>query len=372
MSNDRREQSMMALFINIMQQSFIRCGVMVLLLLTLISPETYSADGSAQPVAPPRQAQPLPVQRKPPEDYQRLLPRKAPTSDIVLVGKAYCSLKRIVDLPFRGTVIAVDVHAGQAVRQGDVLARYRLSPDAFLHLRHKTMPRELKRLEVELSKIHKYMTELSEVRRDIEKSQGQSPSSYRERLASIQEPIQHLLEEEATILGNLEAERQRLQEELEVLGIQLGKTVAPGEIPEEAALIAPITGHVVWMHPEMRPGAELGPVNPVMMVGVMDPMLLRARVYEEETLRLEPGDKATVLPESLPGRRLKAEVSRISWSPVSLEPLEPSYYDVEFNVGNPDLILREGLRVIIRLYKPLPRPAGSPEENPSDNGSRVD
>jgi len=298
-----------------------------------------------------------------------MLPRKAPTAEMILVAKAFCSLRRNVALPFQGTITALEVHAGQAVREGDVLARCRLTPETVLYLRQKTVPVRLERLETKLDEVRKRFAELTEVRQAVEKSPGLSQAFPRESLDSIQRQLQHLSEEEAVIREELEFSRQSARKDLEVFEIPHGTTAAPAKAPEEAALIAPISGHVVWVHPDMRPGAELAPVNPAFVVGVMDPMILRARVYEEETLRLELGDKATVLPESLPGRKLKAQVSRISWSPVSLEPLEPSYYDVEFIAANPDLILREGMRLIIRVYKPLSRPAQGMEDNPSDNGS---
>lgn len=92
----------------------------------------------------------------------------------------------------------------------------------------------------------------------------------------------------------------------------------------------------------------------------MNPMCLRTHVYEEEALRLKLGDQGTVQPESLPGWKLKGRVSRMSWTPLSLDPLKPSYYEVEFTVENTGLILREGLRVIIHLFKPvLKKPGGA-------------
>ena len=82
-------------------------------------------------------------------------------------------------------------------------------------------------------------------------------------------------------------------------------------------------------------------------------MLLRAKVYEEEALRLEIGDRVRVILEPAPGRRVRARVTRIAWTPVSLDPLQPSYYEVEFTAENPKNLIREGLRAIIHLHKPL-------------------
>jgi hypothetical protein len=90
----------------------------------------------------------------------------------------------------------------------------------------------------------------------------------------------------------------------------------------------------------------------------MDPMLIRAQVYELEALQLNLGEAAEVTVESLPGRNFEAQVSRVSWAPVP-PPVwvpagqeQPSYYEVELTVPNPDLVLKEGLKGRITLRRP--------------------
>lgn len=238
-------------------------GLLALTLTLMIAIGAVAASDRREP--------PLRPDQKAREDFQRLLPRKAHGSDMVFVGKVFCSLEREVHMPFPGLITEVKVQAGQAVRRGEVLANLKPAK-AKLLLEADTMDRE------------------------------EGPVS--------------------------------------------------GILQEESALRSPMDGTVIWIHPDMRPGSVLDPEKEVFLVGLMDPMLLRAHVYEEEALRLEVGDKVTVIPESLPQRRLRANVSRIAWSPVSMELLAPSYYEVEFTVPNPHLHLRKGLRVIIHMFKP--------------------
>jgi len=246
--------------------------------LCLPSAESQGEDQKGQRVAPPR---------KDVKEFQRVLPRKAPTSDIVLIGKAVCSLKRIVGFPYQGTIVSLEVTSGQEVKKGDVLATYRLTPEALISLR----------------------------------SQLHSPDVK--------------------------------QHEIDLLELRLGTPLAPEQLPAQVELKAPITGHVIWIHPDLQEGAQLGPLDRVFEVGVMKPICLRAHVYEEEALRLALGDSANLQPESRPGWKFKGHISRISWTPLSLDPLSPSYYEVELTAANKDLILREGMRVIIHLFKPL-------------------
>jgi hypothetical protein len=135
----------------------------------------------------------------------------------------------------------------------------------------------------------------------------------------------------------------------------LGVSFKSGQVPKEGVLVAPIDGHVVWMHPELRQGAQLGGGMPVLMVGVMDPMLLRAQVHEIEALKLQVGDKADITIESLPGQKFNAHISRLPWAPPVITLEHPTYYDVEFKVENPDLVLKEGLKATIEVRQPAER-----------------
>jgi len=68
-------------------------------------------------------------------------------------------------------------------------------------------------------------------------------------------------------------------------------------------------------------------------------------------MKIKVGDRAEVTLASLPGRKFPAVVSRISWSPITSKIDQPSYYEVELKVPNPDLSLREGLKVRIVIHK---------------------
>ncbi len=107
---------------------------------------------------------------------------------------------------------------------------------------------------------------------------------------------------------------------------------------------APIGNHVLWVHPDLREDAEFNKGTAAFSIGVMDPMLIRAHVHEIEAVQLKLGDLADFTLESIPGRKFQARVSRISWETLTPQLDRPSYYEVEFELPNPDFILREGLR----------------------------
>jgi hypothetical protein len=169
-------------------------------------------------------------------------------------------------------------------------------------------------------------------------------------VAQIDRKIELLTKKQALISERLPLERELAEEDRSVAGELLGNPVSHGHVPQRGTLKAPISGHVIWVHPDLREEAELkGGI--VLQVGVMDPMLIRAQVHEIEAVKLNVGDTANFSLESIPGKKFNAKVSRISWSSLTPQLDRPSYYEVEFEVSNPEIILREGLKVQIVFRK---------------------
>ncbi len=172
-------------------------------------------------------------------------------------------------------------------------------------------------------------------------------------LVQVNREMGFMEKRKATLQGRLQDDRQLAQQDRKLLSQLLGTPLKSGQVPEEVALKASISGYIIWVNPEVRVGAELPPLPAAFLVGVMDPMAVRAQAFEIEALQIKVGDLAEVTLDSLPGRKFQAEVSRISWSSITTGVEQPAYYEVELKVPNPDLALKEGLkaRIVIRKSK---------------------
>lgn len=275
----------------------------------------------------------------------------ATAPELVLSGKLFCSLKRAVPLPFPGLITELKVRAGQAVAEGEILARYRLTPEGVQQLIRRLSPPQIKDLEVKLAEVEKTLHELEGKQRTLKQLARQKLASD-QSLAQAERELQLLGKQRAALQGRLTQEKRLAQEDLASLQKQLGRALSLGHPPREAALVAPISGHVVWVHPELRPGAELGPLPGAVQVGRLEPMLVRARVHEIEAQQLALGDRAEVSLEAIPGRKFEARLTRLSWAPLDMAPDQPTYYEAEFTLANPDLLLKEGLKARLLVPKP--------------------
>lgn len=268
--------------------------------------------------------------------------------DVFVTGKVFCSLKLPVLIPFTGQIVSVRAYSGLSVKEGDSLARYTLDPQAAMVLRRSVQAPQVGRLEAKVARLAQQIRQAESKRRDLKKMVDEKLAANAS-LQDIQAELNALHKEYETSMAELNAERKLAQDNLKILEKDLGQPVSFNNIPEEVDLIAPMGGHVVWVSESLRPGAKLNRGTTVASVGVMNPMILLAQVHEMEALKLKIGDRAEFTPESIPDRSFACRITRISWAPVDARIDQPSYYQVEFDLPNPDMVLKEGQKGNIRF-----------------------
>ncbi len=278
-------------------------------------------------------------------------PPPLPESETIMTGKVFCSLKRRVDLPYRGVITSIKATPGQQVRAGDILATYRLSPEAVLAIRQRISPPQISESEVTLAEIEKNLVSLQNRQRELSQLSAKKLAAP-QSLNQANREVQLLNQERSATRERLQRDRQIARQDLAVLSRDLGEAIKSGRIPAEAVLKAPIAGYVIRVSPDLQEGAEMEPTPGVFLVGVMDPMIVQAQAFEIEALHIKVGAAAEVTLESLPGKKFEGQVRRVSWSSLTPGLDQPSYYEIELKVPNPDLLLKEGLKARIVLRKP--------------------
>jgi membrane fusion protein, macrolide-specific efflux system len=273
-----------------------------------------------------------------------------PEPEISFNGKVFCSLKRLVDLPFKGVITSVLVRSGERVAPGQALASFRLAPEALLMIQQRLSPPQISDTAVKLAETERNLDVAAAKQQELAKLAVKKLASP-QSLEQANHDLQQLTRERTELQTFLRQLRLSAQDDLAVLRSQLGNGVKPGEIPPEGILRAPIGGYIIWIQPELRQGALLEPTPGVFQVGVMNPMLVRAQAFEIEALQIKTGETAEINLESLPGRKFQGQVSRISWSSLTPGLDQPAYYDVELKVANPELELKDGLKAQIIFRK---------------------
>lgn len=264
-------------------------------------------------------------------------------TDIVFQGKITCSLVRQVIIPFPGIIKETGVRCGQPVAEGEVLAQYHLTREAVAQIRRRISPTQISELETRLAETERRLLALGSKRREIQQltQENMAPA---QSLAQLDQEIQLLKRERTAIQERMQQEKGLAKDDLALLKHQLAVPVEADRTPVPGSLKAPIAGHVIWVHSDLKQGAELGIGTPCFAIGVMDPMIMRAQVHEIEAMQLSLGRRAEIFLESMPERKVEGTLSRLSWTPATPGLEQPSFYEIELTVPNPGPFIRDGLK----------------------------
>jgi len=272
-------------------------------------------------------------------------------SQILFEGKLFCSLKRNVIFPYAGRIISVKAATGQDVKDNDVLLRYRLYPEDIRALRRHASLQHVRAMELRLAEIDHQLSLLRSQQSELEQLALKKMAPAK-KLKQVEREIELFVKKRAAEQERLELERKLANHELSSLEDMFGEEVSHGHVPEVVSLRCTLTGNVVSLRPNIRDLAEVARNTLAFEIGIMDPMLMRAQIHEIEAVKLELGDKAELSFTSMPDRRFEGTLSRISWTPISAHLDQPSYYEVEITVPNPDRALKEGFRGQALFCKP--------------------
>ncbi|MEJ2717899.1 MAG: hypothetical protein P8182_12280 [Deltaproteobacteria bacterium] len=339
------------------------------------------------------------------------LPRK---KVVQFRGKVFAKYTRDAVISHPGKIIDVVVTEGQTVHQGEILASYTLdrismekiheivNGEQVLQLRNrlyqlKISIEKLKNVDLPLDRlrVEKAQTELN-LLRELQ-SRGLAPANavtLKEReMAGLRKSSQAtndaIKQSEAAFRGvsqDLRFAESNQKRALKLLQWEVGRSYSDPKIPlNRGFLRAPIAGHVIWMNPQLRAGADVrhlgasrgprkvpdlaqvgetagmrqgqtggnggGPRRAflAMTIAPMKQIVIRGLVHELDLVKLKAGDTGTVVFDAFPEKELSCRIHRIPWVSVSNVIEVPASYYVECVVEKSGLILKEGLTCSVRI-----------------------
>ena len=269
-----------------------------------------------------------------------------PQGSIALRGEFFCGIERRLALPFGGTVTELAAEVGQAVKQGDVLMRYELDDRGAAEWLRAASPASVSAAEAELAAAEGEADLADTAVRDAERLAEQKLVST-PQLEQARRKSEAARARQKAVRERADLERGQFANQREQLAESGGQDADGGR---SRVVRAPLDGVVIWLAGALRPGSAVEAGVPVAVLGVMDPMILRAHVHELEAVKLKVGDTAEIQPLALPGLALQGTVSRIAWAPVPHNLPEPSYYELEIVVSNADHAIHPGYKADILFH----------------------
>ncbi len=242
----------------------------------------------------------------------------------------------------------VFVSIGDKVKEEQPLAAYEIPLENIIKQKETLSQADLKYYEYLLSQVNNTLEDLRSKHKEYErmlKYQSVSPQDIEQNLGDIEvtlkqrDYIEQVLKEEAREYGD----------RLEVASAYYGKDVEKMIFPKDGLVRSQLSGYVVWMNFDARPGMIFNAKTQLFLIGVLDPMVVRCAVHEIQALKLKVGDPAKIVFRTMPDKVFNTTISKVSFVAQPAMMQQPSFYEIEIMIPNPDLVLKEGLRCDVTI-----------------------
>jgi multidrug resistance efflux pump len=169
--------------------------------------------------------------------------------------------------------------------------------------------------------------------------------SSEESLVDIDNDIKQLELKLKEFDRTLSLKKAEYKNEIAMWEKKFHQKIDPRKFPNEAPFVVEDAGYVVSINSNVQLGNKIGANTPIATVSVMDPILVKAQVFEKDVVHLKIGQKAKIRVVSLDNREYPAVLKSISWTPMQQSFDQPSYYEVILEVSNPGQVMKEGFEV---------------------------
>ncbi|MDR2488291.1 MAG: efflux RND transporter periplasmic adaptor subunit [Desulfovibrio sp.] len=264
-------------------------------------------------------------------------------------GKVFCPVIYHIPFEYAGTIEEVLVSPGDKVREGQILARYRLGDETLLNIMtYLELWRVVLNTQIEIVQNDRETEDVKE-EYDAARRLSAARMGSTERLNRLENTLALLHRKKGLLTQRLVFDQNVLQARKEVVRRKLGKDVASLEIPEYGELRSPLDGEVVLVNPALRKGMILEAFSPAITVAQTHPMEIRTRVYESDVPELRIGGKAVVTIPSLGNFTCDGVITYIDRSSEDMTVGRPSYYGVRVEIGNEAGRLRAGFQATVNF-----------------------
>jgi hypothetical protein len=254
------------------------------------------------------------------------------------------------DLPYL-RIMKVNVRIGQHVSHDEPLFSYVLPLDKIIKEKQAFSRSSLVSLEGSLAQISYKLSSLSLKQEQVEKGISlKTVASAQQRITSLD--YESLLKRRDVLSLSYELAVARYDENLDLARKRYGAKFDPKHFPTTAQVTSKYDGTVLWINPSLVPGMIFSKKAQLFVIGQLDPVHIKAVVYEIDLHKVKVGDQATVTFNSLPGFSFPSTIDSINYVAQTNDPQVPVYYEIELYVPNHDLHIKEGMRCEVAVNAP--------------------
>lgn len=257
------------------------------------------------------------------------------------------AVARAAHLPFL-EILSVNAHIGQHVNPGDTLFTYTLPLENRISDKETYSTLALDNMKARLSEIN-FQLAKSEIKQDEIKKGiriNTLPSSD-EKFAHLN--FESLLKEREALSLNYGLELKKYEDKVEGAQITFGKNFDFHNYPKTMPFWSQYAGNVLWINTNLVPGMVFTKKIKLIVVGNIDPIQVKAILYEMDLHKVKVGDKVAVTFDSIPNRTYASKIETIHYVSQTNDPQMPVYYEVDLYLDNHDTAIKEGMRCNVTL-----------------------
>ncbi len=248
-------------------------------------------------------------------------------------------------------IIEAPLQVGQHVVEDQALITYELPLENLMAEKQLVSRSELNELEHAMATTQLQLSVVQNRQKELENMAGNQSVAINE-VSNNARDIENLLLQRDFLEEKLELARQRYDNSVLVTQSKFGKDVDLRKLPRRGYVRAPSDGYILWYNSSLVPGMAFTKQAPLITIGKLDPIIVRASVHEIAMQKLKAGDPATVIFNAWPGEKFQTTISKVDYvaQPAMLQ--QPSFYLIELTLPNPDLRIKEGMRceVVVDLH----------------------
>lgn len=299
-------------------------------------------------------------------------------AELLFRGKSFSVLQRKLAMPFGGEILSISAKNGELVNKDDVLVSYKLDRGAMMEVHQILYAEQVHRLRTEVNSQQVEVDKLKNVKAQVKKIELEkkekdlsylqelraknlaSPDSVTAKQSEVEiakkeclgvtESLKQAEESLGKITDDLRFYEQKHKRDLDLLEWRTKRTYTNSDVPmDQAFLKAPISGHLIWMAPDLRVSAEMPKGHAVMTIATMGHMVVRCKAHELELVKLKTGDRGSVNFDAIPEKTYACKIGRIPGLSRNAALEVPADYEIECVLENPDAQIKNGLSCNVKV-----------------------
>lgn len=246
------------------------------------------------------------------------------------------------DLPYL-RIQKVNIRVGQTIKADEPLIWYEVPLEKVIAEREALSRTSLDQYEHALSAVNFKLAFIEQKLTELEKGVSiNTVARAQQRIANLS--YESLLKQKDALTEVYDLAVAKYNREMELAREHYGQDFNLRNFKRTTFLFSHYGGTVLWVNTSLTPGMVFTKKAQLFTVGILDPILIRAVVYESDLPKLKVGDKASVTFQSLPGQTFETTIDTINYVAQTTDPQEPVYYEVQLSLPNHELRIKEGMR----------------------------